>query len=155
MRPGEPCPGKLIYEMDFATVIQGAQLPAGLRARLNAAEAAGSEAANTWPLEPFPPQPESAPAVAVTGDSEGAVHMASEEVVEEMECEPCDSRVALLYKDDTGPDVYVGMDKGSANTPVLPMPTAVPPSHLGSCERRHCRFHAAEGVQERRLSGSG
>ena len=38
--------------MDFATGINGAQMPAGLRARL---DAAGSMAADERPLAPFPP----------------------------------------------------------------------------------------------------
>ena len=47
------------------------------------------------------------------------------------------------------------MDTDSANVPLLPMPTAVAPPPLVSCERRHCRLHAAEGVHEHRLSDSG
>ena len=81
--------------------------------------------------------------------------MAAEEFVEEMEYRPSDSAVALLFKDDPGPGVYVGMDTDPANAPLQPMPTAVPPPPVGSCERRHCRFHAAEGVHEHRLSNSG
>ena len=61
----------------------------------------------------------------------------------------------LLYEDDAGPDVYAGMDVDPANAPLLPMPTAVPPPPMGSCEQRHCRFHAAEGAHRHRLTGTG
>ena len=47
------------------------------------------------------------------------------------------------------------MDTDPANAPLLPMPTAVAPPPLVSCERRHCRLHAAEGVHKHRLSDSG
>ena len=60
-----------------------------------------------------------------------------------------------MYEDDAGPDVYAGMDVDPANAPLLPMPTAVPPPPLGSCEQRHCRFHAAEGAHGHRLTGTG
>ena len=72
-----------------------------------------------------------------------------------MGCGPSDSAVALLFKDDPRPDVYVGMGTDPANAPVLPTPTAVALPALGSCERRHCRFHAAKGVHENRLSDRG
>ena len=72
-----------------------------------------------------------------------------------MECGPNDWTVALLYHDNIGPHVYVGMDTEPANAPLLPMPTAVRSPPLGSCERRHCRIHAAEGIHEHRISGSG
>ena len=47
------------------------------------------------------------------------------------------------------------MDVDPANAPLLPMPTAVPPPPLGSCEQRHCRFHAAEGAHRHSLTGTG
>ena len=141
--------------MDFATGINSTRLLAGLRARLDAAKAAGGEAADERPLAPFPSRPESPPAVAVAGDSEGTMDVAAEEMEEEMECGPSDSTVALLFEDDVGSDIYVGMDTDPTNAPLLPMPTAVPPPPLGSCERRHYRFHVAEGVHEHCLSGSG
>ena len=60
-----------------------------------------------------------------------------------------------MYEDDAGPDVYAGMDVDPANAPLRPMPTAVPPPPLGSCERRKCRYHAAEGAHRHRLTGTG
>ena len=54
VRPGELCPGGLEYEMDFATGINRAPLPAGLRARLEAVEAAGGAAVDQRPLAPYP-----------------------------------------------------------------------------------------------------
>ena len=63
--------------------------------------------------------------------------------------------MALPHEDDVGPDVYVGTDADLANAPLLPIPTAVPPPPLGSCERQHYKFHAAEGVHEHRLSAHG
>ena len=68
---------------------------------------------------------------------------------------PGESALALMYEDDAGPDVYAGMDEDPANEPLRPMPTAVPPPPLGSCERRHCRYHAAEGAHRHRLTGTG
>ena len=75
-----------------------------------------------------------------------------EMATEEGDYGPSDSAVVLLFKDDSGPDVHVGMDTDPANAPLLPMLTAVPPPPQGSCERGHCRFHAAEGVHEHHLS---
>ena len=60
-----------------------------------------------------------------------------------------------MYEDDAGPDVYAGMDVDPAHAPLRPMPTAVPPPPLGSCEQRHCRYHAAEGAHRHRLMGTG
>ena len=68
---------------------------------------------------------------------------------------PGDSALALMFEDDAGPDVYAGMDEDPANEPLRPMPTAVPPPPLGSCERRHCRYHAAEGAHRHCLTGTG
>ena len=67
---------------------------------------------------------------------------------------PSDSAVALLFEDNAGPDVYVSTDRDQANAPLLPMPTAVPPPPLGSCDR-HCKFHVAEGVHDHFLSNRG
>ena len=49
----------LEFSTDFATGINRARLQAGLKARLDTAEAAGSEAPEERPLAPFPPRPES------------------------------------------------------------------------------------------------
>ena len=49
VQPREPCPGWLQLSMDFATGINRHRLQAGLRARLDAAEAAGNEAAHAFP----------------------------------------------------------------------------------------------------------
>ena len=68
---------------------------------------------------------------------------------------PGTSALPLMYEDDAGPDVYVGMNMDPANAPLLPMPTAVPPPPLGSCEQRHCRFHAAESAHRHHLTGMG
>ena len=57
--------------------------------------------------------------------------------------------------EDAKPDVYLGMDVDPANTPLLPMPTVVPPPPMGSSEQRHCRFHAAGGVHQHRLTDEG
>ena len=68
---------------------------------------------------------------------------------------PGESALALMYEDDARPNVYAGMDMDPANTPLRPMPTAVPPPPMGSCERRQCRYHAAEGAYRHRLMGTG
>ena len=47
------------------------------------------------------------------------------------------------------------MNVDPANAPLRPMPTAVPPPPLGSCEQRHCRYHAAEGANRHRLICKG
>ena len=60
-----------------------------------------------------------------------------------------------MYEDDAGPDVYAGMDVDPAHAPLRPMPTAMPPPPLWSCEQQHCRYHAAEGVHRHRLMGTG
>ena len=89
---------------------------------------------------------------------------AGEEAEDEQEAEdeedeeaygPGESALALMYEDDAGPDVYAGMDVDPANAPLRPMPTAVLPPPLGSCEQRHCRYHAAEGAHRHRLIGTG
>ena len=68
---------------------------------------------------------------------------------------PGESALALMYQDDARPDVYAGMDVDPANAPLRPMPTAVPPPPMGSCEQRHCTYHAAEGAHRHRLMGTG
>ena len=58
-----------------------------------------------------------------------------------------------MYEDDAGPDVYAGMDVEPANAPLLPMPTAVPPPPLGSCEqRREWQGHEAWGWRHRKCA---
>ena len=150
--PGEPCPGGLDVQMDFATGTNHSRLPARLRELLDAAEPAGGGDAGKQPPTPFPPQPESPPEVPAEGESEGEVDVAVEDVEEEVEYGPSDLAVALMYEDNTGPVVYAGMDMDPANAPLLPMPSAVPPPPLESLDRRHCRFHAAEDVHQHRLS---
>ena len=88
------------------------------------------------------------------GEGEEVVEVAVENMEEEMEHGPGDSSVALMYKDVIVPDIYVVMDTDPANATLLPMPTALPPPPLGSCERRQCKFHAAEDVHQHRLSSS-
>ena len=152
--PGEPCPAGLAYRMDLHAGTSWARLPANLRARLDAAEAARGGGADERPLAPFPPRPDTPP--AADADGEGV------EGEQEEECEgdeeaygPGESALALMFEDDAGPDVYAGMDEDPANEPLRPMPIAVPPPPLGSCERRHCRYHAAEGAHRHRLTGTG
>ena len=153
--PGEPCRSGLVFSMDVTTGTKHAQLPDHLRARLDTAEAASGGDADEQPLAPFPPQPESPSAVAAEGEGEEAEDVAVEDVEEEVEYGPGESALALMYDDDAEPDVYVGMDVDPANAPLLPMPTAVPPPPLRSCEQRHCRFHAAEDVHQHSLTSDG
>ena len=79
----------------------------------------------------------------------------AESVEDEEAYGPGESALALTYEDDAGPDVYAGMDMDLANVPLLPMRTAVPSPPLGSCGRRHCRFHADEGAYRHHLTGAG
>ena len=152
--PGELCPAGLVYSMDLNAGTSRARLPGNVRARLEAAEAARSGGVDERPLAPFPPRPESPPAVVAAGGEEERMQEA--EIVEDEEAyEPGGSALPLMYEDDAGPDVYAGMDLDPANAPLLPMPTAVPPPPLGSCEQRHCRFHAAEGAHRHHLTGAG
>ena len=152
--PGEPCPAGLAYRMDLHAGTSWARLPPNLRARLDAAEAARGGGADERPLAPFPPRPDTPPEVVAAGD--GAEGGQEEEEVEDEEAYgPGESALALMFEDDAGPDVYAGMDEDPANEPLRPMPTAVPPPPLGSCERRHCRYHAAEGAHRHRLTGTG
>ena len=90
--------------------------------------------------------------MAATGDSEETVDVDGEEVEE---CRSSDSAVALLLEDDPGPGVYAGMDTDAENMPLLPIPHAVSPPPIGSCERRHRRFHSVKGVHMHRLSHHG
>ena len=152
--PGEPCPAGLAYRMDLHAGTSWARLPPNLRARLDAAEAARGGGADERPLAPFPPRPDTPP--AVDADGEGV------EGEQEEECEgdeeaygPGESALTLMFEDDAGPDVYAGMDEDPANEPLRPMPIAVPTPPLGSCERRHCRYHAAEGAHRHRLTSTG
>ena len=61
--PGEPCPAGLAYRTDLHAGTSWARLPANLRARLDAAEAARGGGADERPLAPFPPRPDTPPAV--------------------------------------------------------------------------------------------
>ena len=110
--------------------------------------------ADERPLAPFPPRPDTPRAMVAAG--EGAEEeQEAEEFGDEEAYGPGESALALMYEDDAGPDVYAGMDVGPARAPLRPMPTAVPPPPLGSCEQRHCRYHAAEGAHRHRLMGTG
>ena len=112
------------------------------------------EVAGEQPHAPLPPRPESPKAATGAGGYVEAGDLGMKEMAtEEGEYGPSDSAVELLLEDD----VYVGMDTYLANVPLLPMPTVVPPPPLGSCERRNCTFHAAEGVYQKssRTVGSG
>ena len=66
--PGEPCPAGLAYRMDLHAGTSWARLPANLRARLDAAEAARGGGADERPLAPFPPRPDTPPAVVAAGE---------------------------------------------------------------------------------------
>ena len=155
LAPGEPCPAEIVYYIDLATSINGARLPDSLRARLDVAEVERGEDGDEQLLAPFPPQPESPPAEAAEGEGERAQNVAVENVEGEEAYRPGESALALMYEDDAEPHVYVGMEVGPVNEPLLPMPTALPPPPLGSCEQRHCRLHAAEDVHRHRLMGAG
>ena len=152
--PGEPCPAGLAYSMDLHAGTSWARVPANLRARLDAAEAARGGGADERPLAPLPPRPDTPPAVVAAGEGAEGEQEAEGEGDEEA-YGPGESALALMFEDDAGPDVYAGMDEDPANEPLRPMPTAVPPPPLGSCERRHCRYHAAEGAHRHRLMGTG
>ena len=152
--PCEPCPAGLAYSMDLDAGTSWARLPDNLRAPLDAAEAARGGGADERPLAPFPPRPDTPPAMIAAG--EGTEEEQGAEEVEDKEAYgPGDSVVALMYEDDARPDVYAGMDVDAAHAPLRPMPTAVPPPVLGSCEQRHCRYYAAEGANRHRLMGTG
>ena len=151
---GELCPAGLVYSMDLHAGTSWARLPANLRARLDAAEAARGGGADERPLAPFPPRPDTPPAMVAAEEGAEGEQEAEGEGDEEA-YGPGESPLALMYEDDAGPDVYAGMDVDPANAPLRPMPTAVPPPPLGSCERRQCRYHAAEGAHRHRLMGTG
>ena len=152
--PGEPCPAGLVYSMDLHAATSCARLPDNLRARLDAAASARGGGADERPLAPFPPRPDTPPAAIVAGDK-AEEEQETENKGDEEAYGPGESALALMYEDDAGPDNYAGMDVDPANAPLLPMPTAVPPPPLGSCEQRHCSFHAAEGAHRHRLVGTG
>ena len=151
--PGEPCPAGLAYSMDLHAGTSWARLPDNMRARLDAAKAARVRGADERPLAPFPTRPDTPPAVVAAGQG-AEEEQEAEEVEDEEAYGPGESALALMYEDDAGPDVYAGMDVEPAHVPLRPMPTAVPPSPLGSCEQRHCRYHAAEGAHRHRLMGT-
>ena len=152
--PREPCPAGLAYSMDLDAGTSCAWLPHNLRARLDAAEAARGRGAEERPLAPLPPRPDTLPTIVAAG--EGAEEeQEAEEVKDEEAYGPAESALALMYKDDAVPDVYAGMDVDPAHARLGPMPTLVPPLPLGSCEQRHCRYHAAEGAHRHRLMGTG
>ena len=93
--------------------------------------------------------------MAITAGDEAEEEQEAENKGDEEAYGPGESALALMYDDDAGPDVYAGMDVDPANAPLLPMPTAVPPPPLKSCEQRHCKYHAAEGAHRHRLMGTG
>ena len=68
--PGEPCPAGLVYNMDLHAGTNCARLPDNVRARLDAVEAARGGGADERPLAPFPPWPDTPPAVIAAGDEE-------------------------------------------------------------------------------------
>ena len=152
--PGELCPAGLAYSMDLHAGTSWARLPDNLRARLDAAEAARGGGADERPLAPFLPRPDMPPVMIAAGEEAEEEQEADDEEDEEV-YGPGKSPLALMYDDDTGPDVYAGMDVDPANATLRPMPTVVPPPPLGSCEQRHCRYHAAEGANRHRLMGTG
>ena len=131
-----------------------ARLPDNMWARLDAVEAARGGGADERPLAPFPPRPDTPPVMVAAGDEAEEEHEAENKEDDEA-YGPGESALALMYEDDAGPDVYAGMDVDPANAPLRPVPTAVPPPPLGSCEQRHCRYHAAEGAHRHRLMGTG
>ena len=152
--PGEPCLAGLAYSMDLHAGTSWARLPDNLRARLNTAEAARGGGADERPLAPFLPRPDTPPAMDAAG--EGAEEEQETEDEEDEEAYgPGEWALALMYEDDAGPDVYAGMDVDPANAPLRPMPPVVPPPPLGSCDRRHCRYHVDGGAHRHRLMGTG
>ena len=66
--PAEPCPAGLVYSMDLQAGISCARVPDNLRARLDAVQAARGGGADERPLAPFPPRPDTPPAVIDAGD---------------------------------------------------------------------------------------
>ena len=152
--PGEPFLAGLAYSMDLHAGTSWARLPDNLRARLDAAEAARGGGADERPLAPFQPRPDTPPAMVAAREGAEEEQEAGE-VEDEEAYGPGESALALMYEDDAGLDVYAGMDVDPAHALLRPMPTAVPPPPLGSCEQRHCRYHAAEAAHRHRLMGTG
>ena len=152
--PGEPCPAGLAYSMDLHAGTSWAWLLDNLRARLDAAEVARCGGADERPRAPFPPRPDTPLAMVAAGEGAEGEQKAKGKGDEEA-YGPGESALALMYGDDARTDVYAGMDADPANAPLRPMPTAVPPPPLGSCERRQCRYHAAEAAHRHRLIGTG
>ena len=66
--PGEPCPAGLVYSMDLHAGTSCARLPDNLRARPDAVGAARGGGADERPPAPFPPRPNTPPAVIAAGD---------------------------------------------------------------------------------------
>ena len=100
--PGEPCPAGLVYSMDLNAGTTCARLPDNLRARPDAVEAARGGGADERPLAPFPPRPETPPAVTAAGGEEEGVQEA-ESVGDEEAYGPGESALAHMYEDDAGP----------------------------------------------------
>ena len=140
--------------MDLHAGTSWARLPDNLQALLDAVEAARGGGAEERPLVPFPPRPDTPPVMVAAG-GEAEEEQEAENKEDEEAYGPGESALALMYEDDAGPDVYAGMDEDPANAPLGPMPVAVPPPPLGSCEQRHCRYRAAEGAHRHRLMGTG
>ena len=131
--PGEPCPAEPVYSMDPNAGTSCSWLPDHLRALLDVVEAARGGGGEERPLAPFPLRPDTPPAVIAAGDEAGE-EQEPETKGDEEAYGPGESALALIYEDDAAPDVYAGMDVDLAIAPLLPMPTAVPPPPLGSCE---------------------
>ena len=140
--------------MDLHAGTSWARLPDNLQALLDAVEAARGGGAEERPLVPFPPRPDTPPVMVAAG-GEAEEEQEAENKEDEEAYGPGESALALMYEDDAGPDVYACMDEDPANAPLGPMPVAVPPPPLGSCEQRHCRYRAAEGAHRHRLMGTG
>ena len=117
--PGEPCLAGLVYSMDLHAGISWARLPDNLRARLDAAEAARGGGADKRPLVPFPPRPDTPPAVVAAGEGAEGEQEAEGEGDEEA-YGPGESARALMYEDDARPDVYAGMDLDHAHCGAAP-----------------------------------
>ena len=116
-------------------------------------EAARGGGADELPLAPSCPRPEAPPAVIAAGGEDEEMQE-GESMGDEEAFEPGELGLALMYEVNAGPSVYADMDVDPANTPLLPVPTAVPPPPVGSCERRHCRFHAAAGAHRHSFTGT-
>ena len=115
--PSEPCQAGLAYSMDLHAGTSWARLPDNLRARLDAAEAARGGGADERPLAPFPPRPDTPPAMVAAGQG-AEEEQGAEGEGDEKAYGPGESVLALMYEDDAGPDVYAGMDMDPANAPL-------------------------------------